>query len=190
MQCACDGCNRDAVSKSLCSMHYQRQKRGLDIGTSGRLIATPILHAQALNEALRGGIDCILWPFGRDGYGYGCVTNNGKKDRAHRAQWERAHKKSVPDGMVVRHSCDCQTCINPDHLILGTQADNIRDQAEHGRKAMGSTKGGAKLTESIVSSAREKAAQGTSIANLAAEYGVHPGTMAQACRRDTWRHVA
>lgn len=190
MNCSVFGCFKKVQAKKLCSMHYQRVKRGLAVGGPDRLIATTDDHDQTFRDGAAGGPACFEWPFGRDGYGYGCTTNNGKKDRAHRVQWERANGRPVPDGHVVRHSCDNQACINPDHLILGTQADNIGDQATHGRKAMGSRKGGAKLTEDAVAKARAKRAEGSSLRELSIEFGVHEGTMAQACRGDTWKHVS
>lgn len=187
MTCSVSGCDRAAHAKGLCSMHYQRAKRGANLGQPQRLIAR---HDQLI-AFLDGahGAGCIEWPFGKDGFGYGCITYRGKKTRAHRVQWERNNKSVIPDGMVVRHSCDNTSCVNPAHLVIGTQADNVRDQEIHGNKAKGERKGGAKLTDAAVRSARELRAQGETVKRLAAKFGVHEGTMAQMCRGETWRHV-
>lgn len=189
MTCKVEGCEKKAHARELCTMHYQRQKRKGKTGPAVSLIAPEGAHEAFLHLVDEGVSECVEWPFGKDGYGYGCTTHNGKKERAHRAQWERKNRRNIPDGMVVRHTCDNPSCVNPSHLILGTQSENIADQEIHGRKAKGVQKGGAKLTDEIVKVARQRVASGETVKSLAAEYGVHEGTMSQACRRDTWRHV-
>ena len=66
--------------------------------------------------------DCIEWTGARSSNGYG---RHGKR-YAHRMAWEQAHGP-IPDGLVVRHSCDNPPCVNVEHLLLGTQADNVED---------------------------------------------------------------
>lgn len=190
MQCSVPDCERPSFGKGFCTMHYQRHKRGIAVGGAERLIATTEQHNAALNDALSAGDACVIWPFGKDTFGYGCVTHNGKKDRTNRTQWERANGQTVPKGMVVRHTCDNPSCINPNHLIIGTQAENIADQAARGRKAVGAMKGGAKLTDEIVRSVRQRKNNGETLRDMALEFGVSEGTLSQAYRRDTWRHVS
>jgi hypothetical protein len=71
------------------------------------------------------------WPL--NNWGYGQKTIKGKKVHAHRDAYERANGP-IPDGMVVRHTCDNPACINPAHLLIGTQKDNVRDCIERGRR--------------------------------------------------------
>lgn len=52
---------------------------------------------------------------------------------AHRLSWEWTHKQKIPKGKLVRHRCDNRLCINPEHLLLGTQQDNIMDMVGRGR---------------------------------------------------------
>ena len=76
--------------------------------------------------------ECWEWTDGCDGDGYGVVGAGGKTVRAHRVAWEVAHGP-IPDGVHVLHQCDNPPCINPAHLFLGTQADNMADKVAKGR---------------------------------------------------------
>jgi hypothetical protein len=69
---------------------------------------------------------CQIWMAGVDGHGYGQIRLNGKMEGAHRASW-RLVNGSIPSGLHVLHRCDVPPCINPSHLFLGTQADNMAD---------------------------------------------------------------
>lgn len=78
---------------------------------------------------------CINWGGAKTAAGYGTFRENGKPMYAHRASY--ADSRGVPMeslvGLVVRHKCDNPSCFNPDHLDIGTQADNLRDMRERGR---------------------------------------------------------
>lgn len=65
-------------------------------------------------------------------YGYGKFNVNKKETRAHRYSWE-LHKGAIPQGLFVLHNCDNPKCVNPEHLRLGTQKDNVQDQFDRGR---------------------------------------------------------
>ena len=66
--------------------------------------------------------------------------------RAHRASYE-AYYGEIPKGMLVCHKCDVPSCINPDHLFLGTAKDNMQDAARKGRMPKGEDNGYSHLTE-------------------------------------------
>ncbi|MCK5602937.1 HNH endonuclease [Candidatus Pacearchaeota archaeon] len=60
--------------------------------------------------------------------------------RAHRVSW-LIHKGSIPDELLILHKCDIPSCVNPNHLFLGTHADNLRDRDVKGRAASGNKNG-------------------------------------------------
>jgi hypothetical protein len=76
--------------------------------------------------------DCWEWQasVNLDGYGRFCLK--GKRIRAHRLSWVLANGE-IPEGMCVLHKCDNPPCVSPDHLFLGTRADNVRDMVQKGR---------------------------------------------------------
>ena len=83
--------------------------------------------------------DCWLWKGGTSSAGYGQMVIEGKPVRAHRISWELTHG-SIPrwtgfSDLCVLHKCDNKICVNPFHLFLGTQADNMRDRGEKNRTA-------------------------------------------------------
>lgn len=76
--------------------------------------------------------DCILWKGAVTSSGYGSRTVNGRWWSAHRHAWIEAFGE-IPFGQLVLHRCDVKTCINPQHLFLGTHKENTQDAIRKGR---------------------------------------------------------
>lgn len=77
---------------------------------------------------------------------YGRLRCEGRHRQAHIASWEARNARGVPSGLLVRHKCDVSLCVNPDHLQLGTHADNMNDRNARGRQARGARHGKAKAS--------------------------------------------
>jgi hypothetical protein len=80
---------------------------------------------------------CVLWTGSKDKNGYGFIQKDGKRSRTHRAIWEY-YNGTIPAGMCVCHHCDTPSCVNINHLFLGTQNDNMQDMQKKGRKVVNS----------------------------------------------------
>lgn len=106
---------------------------------------------------------------------------------AHRYAYEQA-KGPIPDGMVVMHTCDNRKCVNPEHLIVGTQSDNMRDCVAKGRRQDQNGEKGpsAKLKEQDVHFIRASTLTNT---ELGKRFNVSGRTISDARRGKTWRHI-
>ena len=149
---------------------------------------------------------CWLWTASLRNKGYGAfgytLDGNTVQDRAHRYSY-RLHIGTIPPGMFVLHHCDTPACVNPDHLFLGTNQDNVTDMMRKGRNVIGGTYCGddnqyqrgmshhaAKFTDDQVRMVRQLyAAGGVSYAQLGKMFGVAGSAIGKIVRRDRWKHV-
>ena len=132
---------------------------------------------------------CWRWLDKPNSDGYGAFGWNvlGRQFRvkAHRYSW-MLHIGPIPAGICVCHHCDIPACINPEHLFLGSCAENAKDRNSKNRQARGIHHGNALLTAETVRSIREAAASGTSKASLARSHGLSPGHVCNIVSRRAW----
>jgi hypothetical protein len=130
---------------------------------------------------------CWFWLGELCELGYGLMRVNKLVKRAHRVSWQE-FKSPIPPDMNVLHRCDIRCCINPDHLFLGTQAENMDDMVKKGRcrRSHGSTNGNSKLTEA---QAIEIRAASGSHSEVACRYGIGKSIVSYIRRGESWRHL-
>lgn len=91
------------------------------------------------------GNRCWIWGGVKDQYGYGRIAYRTQSLKAHRVAFEMRHGP-IPDDMVICHSCDNPSCVNPNHLFVGSQSENMQDASRKGRlnpKSLGNLRPGA-----------------------------------------------
>lgn len=134
----------------------------------------------------RGSDECWEWQGCRNRSGYGVIAVNGKPVIASRLSYELQHG-DIPEGMCVCHKCDNRPCVNPNHLFLGTDADNMADRDRKSRQACGERTNHNVLVESQV---REiKALTDITVRELARRYGVSDATIKNIRIGHRWKHV-
>jgi len=140
--------------------------------------------------------ECMLWT----GYAQQITPNyrrpyfsvaTSKSEPAARVSF-KLFNGEIPAGQIVRHTCDNPMCVNPAHLVLGTQADNMRDLAERGRghvphKTRGELNAQSKLTADQV---REIRASTETRKQIAARLGVSPSTIGAVRQGRNWKHLS
>ncbi len=153
--------------------------------------------------------DCWIWTASTRNKGYGAFSwtdiESGRliQERAHRISY-RLFTGQIPNNLFVLHTCDNPACCNPDHLFLGTKADNNRDMVEKGRHVPGGTHcgkhypngnwkhgtehHGSKLNPDLVRQIREDH-KTMSYSKLMKKYGLSLGCVSKVITRRTWNHV-
>jgi hypothetical protein len=156
--------------------------------------------------------DCWNWSGFILSGGYGqfkrspAVRGSSDKPRvqAHRMMWTIINGE-IPSGMLICHTCDNRRCVNPNHLFLGTGADNTADMVRKGRGATGDRNAArlypekwhrgedhhkAKLTEPDVLAIRSCFVPGSGMAPILAQrYGVNKSAIWKIIRHENWRHL-
>jgi DNA-binding transcriptional regulator YiaG len=138
----------------------------------------------------RSGGECWEWT-GSLRYGYGqlmtCKQGKQRLLLAHRLSY--LWHKGDPGELCVMHICDNRKCVNPEHLMLGTRADNQRDMARKGRAPRGERGAHARLRTDQVLEIRRQRLNGVEQNELAARFGVSQPTISDVEHRRTWAHV-
>jgi hypothetical protein len=194
--CSFEGCGKKAVCKGMCPGHYWQMRAGkplapLQVQYHGYSEPKRFL----MRVEMRGENEC--WPWtgsrlkvrGAQWHGQWTPTGGNAPEMTHRAAW-RLFVGPIPDGQFVLHKCDNPACVNPAHLFLGSQADNVKDMWQKNRANPRQTHGekhwSAKLTAEIVQQIRGSHDRD---ADLAAKYGVARSTICDIRKRRIWKHI-
>lgn len=144
---------------------------------------------EAFMQRVQKTSTCWLWTGARNDFGYGLLVWGDHQTRAHRVSYE-IHVGPVNPDDVVRHDCDNPPCVNPEHLQVGTHADNVNDKVSRGRArgnpSCGEEHNQAKLTWEAVDLIREQRAKGQTVTALAKRYGVSRAAIRKAVQGKTW----
>lgn len=140
--------------------------------------------------------DCWIWCGGHDSWGYGTFVFRGRQTGAHRVVYI-LHYGEIPEGLLVCHTCDNPTCVNPQHLFLGTNLDNSNDKLRKGRfvtprpknRCTGERHRSAKLNSQQVLSIRERIASGEEFSVLAKDFNVRPMSIQRIAEGKSWKCV-
>lgn len=131
--------------------------------------------------------ECWNWTGARLKGGYGQIGINNKIIQVHRFSWE-LHFGEIPKNLCVLHKCNNPSCVNPNHLYLGTNKDNSEYMVECNRQAKGENNGRSKLTESQVKEIRNLKGQ-LSIRKIAKIFNVDNTTISEIHRNQIWKHI-
>lgn len=128
---------------------------------------------------------CWIWEASKTWDGYGRFYFNHRQHLAHRVAYE-IYKGKIPDGLIICHKCDTPSCVNPDHLFLGTHKDNAQDMISKGRKFIteGETHPMHKLTWDKVKEIRQDT---RTQKEIALTYGVSRSMIGMIKQNKFWR---
>lgn len=195
--CKINGCEAPVLGRGLCPKHYYRWQRYGDplLVKQNHDLSPAERFWSKVNR--RGPDECWEWTAKHRNSGYGVISVGGRGGRmwlAHRYSWYLTNgpipKMKGAHGAVVRHKCDNRLCVNPAHLEIGTQADNVRDMDRRGGRVnkppRGSRHGNAKFTEDDVLYMR---ASHKSNDQIAREFDCNPGTVKNIRARRSWKHI-
>lgn len=171
-ECSVTDCGKPLCARGYCSAHYRRFLRHGDPVAGRAPNGGPIrfIHEVALSHVGNG---CLIWPFGKNAYGYAQVRADGNMAIASRYVCELAHGAPPTPEHEAAHSCGKgrEGCIAPGHLDWKTSAENKADMLAHGTHNRGERNYGAKLTEANVREIIDRKGI-ESLGRLAARFGV------------------
>ena len=117
MKCSVADCQKDTFCKGWCRRHYYADRK----------IKGPVVWGSVLDRAMQkvdASGPCWLWTGAGTQNGYGNIRVKGKTHLAHRVVWEEL-VGPIPDGRVIDHLCKVRSCVNPDHMEIVTQRENV-----------------------------------------------------------------
>ena len=135
---------------------------------------------------------CWLWSSGLFTSGYGQFKVSGVPTPAHRVSYE-LFRGAIPIGKSVLHKCDVKSCVNPAHLFIGTQLDNMQDKVRKNRQARGENNGRANLTNDAVKQILTRYVPACPVNGrvpLSIEFGVSPQVIKRIVTGKSWKFLS
>lgn len=190
--CTAPECSKPFFAKRLCKRHYERFRKfhrlhnintSLDLSDPDRVMGW-IKKNVAITENR-------CWEWQRSlARGYAVLRIKYKLYRGIRVVAHIHHGMPLDSALFVCHKCDNRKCLNPDHLFLGTNKDNILDAKQKGRTARGSGHGSAKLTEEQVVAIRLMHREGATLVELSRQFGIGSAGLHAIVNRKLWQHIS
>lgn len=150
----------------------------------------PFVMARFLANTIRDRRDCWNWTGSENSNGYGRFVLNDRHILAHRLSYELFFGK-IPNGLNVCHKCDNRKCVNPEHLWLGSQSENLTDASTKGRMKQPDTRahrnGNTTLTWDKVRAIRAMHARGLRKFHIARLFNVSASTISNITNHQTWK---
>lgn len=136
--CTIEGCENPHHAQGYCTAHHHRYMRHGDPLSGGAAQPHGLTPLERFERyVVKGDPDeCWLWNGAVTGVGYGAIFYEGRIQGAHRVAWQIANGKSIPESLMILHKCDNPPCVNPNHLTIGSHADNMEDARVKGRFLM------------------------------------------------------
>jgi hypothetical protein len=179
--------------------HFRRDVSSDELRDTTTRIAVPdkdlLQFLRKTEKPITGDYECVYWGGckmgGRDsrkpGYQHGQIRWHGKCKLAHRISYY-LFVDDIPDGMFVLHKCPTNSngrCVNPRHLVLGTQLENIRDTVREGTH-----RAPAKITAANAADIRRRFAAGEMQRTLADEFGISRGNVSTIAIGRSWKNAS
>lgn len=132
--CSVKECNNKIHAKEICQKHYRRVERNDDLNIKDIRRDSELTKTQRFNLSytICNKSGCWIWKWRLNKDGYGMMNWNNKNTFAHRVSYE-INNDICPGNLSVCHHCDNPSCVNPSHLFLGTQKDNVQDMMSKSR---------------------------------------------------------
>lgn len=136
---------------------------------------------------------CWKWVGAISGNKYGSFWNGERQIKAHRFSYI-IHNGKIPSNLIVMHKCDNMVCVNPNHLQLGTNKDNIQDALTKGRMTAGESFWASKATDELVIKIRNEFREPFTLLEECKRLNrlfpeIAPSTIRKIVRRETWKHL-
>ena len=132
--------------------------------------------------------DCWNFTGVKTHFGYGKIKINKKMTMTHRFSWEIHNSKKIPEGFFALHKCDNPSCINPDHITIGTQKDNMQHRADRNRQNMpnGESHHLSKITSRKILKIYNSELPAK---ELSKKYNIEISYIYRIKRREVWKHL-